>query len=144
MKLHLEIVTPEKVVYKEEVDEVTAPTTNGQISILPNHVGLLTKIEPGELVVKKGNAHQSLAITGGFLEIAQNKITVLADYAVRSESIEVARAQAAQKRAEKLLQEKLGEKDFAQAEADLRKALLELRVAKRRRGSISPTPETSP
>lgn len=144
MKLSLEIITPLKVVYKEEVDELVVPTITGEITILPNHVPLLTKIVSGELIVKKGTALQSLAITGGFLEVSKNKITILADYVVRSEDIETEKAEEARKRAEKLLQEKLEEKDFAKAEADLRRSLLELKVSKRRRGRMQPVPETSP
>ena len=64
MNLLLEIITPEKVVYKDEVDEIVAPTINGEIAILPNHVNLLTQVNPGELIIKKGSRNQSLAITG--------------------------------------------------------------------------------
>ena len=77
MNLLLEIVTPEKVVYKDEVSEVVAPTVNGEIAILPNHINLITQINPGELIVKKNSSFQSLAITGGFLEVNDNKITVI-------------------------------------------------------------------
>ena len=143
MKLQLEIVTPIKTVYKEEVDEVVAPTINGQITILPQHVGLLTKIEPGELLIKKNSSLQSIAITGGFIEVANNKVTILADYAVRSEDIEVAKVDEARKRAEMLLKEKLEVRDFAKAEGELRHALLELKVAHRRK-SRKPMPETTP
>lgn len=133
MNLSLEIITPEKIVYKDEVDEVIAPTIKGQISILPNHIGLLTQIEPGELIVKKDGRENFLAITGGFLEVAKNKISILADYAVRSEDIEVAKAEQAQKRAEKIMEEKVSEKDFAIAQSELRRSILELKVAQRRR-----------
>lgn len=134
MKLLIEIVTPEKIVFKEEdAEEVLIPTPNGQIGILPHHLPLLTQVTSGELVVKKGKATQFLAITSGFAEIANNKITILADYAVRSEEIEIAKAQEAKKRAEQLLNEKISAKDFAIAEADLRRSILELKVAQRRR-----------
>lgn len=129
MALQLEIVTPEKVVFKSEVDEVIAPTVNGQVGILPNHIGLLTKIIPGEVIIKKGSTQHLLAITGGFLEVSGNNVNILADYAVRAEDVEVARAQEAQKRAEKLMQEKKTEKDFKIAQAELIKSILELRVA---------------
>lgn len=131
----LEIITPEKVVYQDEVDEIIAPTVTGQIGILPHHVNLLTKIEAGELIVKKGKTVQHLAITGGFLEVVNNKVSVLADYAVRSEEIEVEKALEAQKRAESLMKqakEKTSEKDFAIAQSELRKAILELKVARRK------------
>lgn len=143
MKLQLEIVTPLKTVYKEGVDEIVVPTINGQITILPQHVGLLTKIQPGELLIKNNSSLQSIAITGGFIEVANNKVTILADYAVRSEDIEVAKVDEARKRAEMLLKEKLEVRDFAKAEGELRRTLLELKVAHRRK-SRKPMPETSP
>lgn len=129
MSLVLEIITPEKVVYKNEVDEVIAPTENGQIGILPGHVGLVSKVVPGELVARKGNSQELLAVTGGFLEIDKDKVTILADYAIRAQDIEVARAQEAQKRAEKLMEEKLTEEEFRVNEAEMIKAITELRVA---------------
>lgn len=131
-----EIITPEKIVFQEEVDEITAPTATGEITILPNHVGLLTKIVPGELTIKKGAQTRFFAVTGGFLEAEKDRITILADYAVRSEEIEVAKAIEAQKRAERLMKEakeKASEKDFALAESELRRAILELKVSHRRR-----------
>lgn len=134
--MHLEIITPEKVVFKEEVDEVVLPTPNGQIGILPNHVNLFTKVSEGELIIKVKGKEQFLAITGGFLEISNNKITILADYAVRAEEIEVQKAIEAQKRAEELLKkskEQLSEKDFAIASAELRRSITQLQVARRRR-----------
>ena len=140
MTLHLEIITPEKIVYKEDVDELIAPTVKGQISILTNHIGLLTQIEPGELIIKKGGREYFIAITGGFLEVKNNNISILADYAVRSEDIEVAKAEQAQKRAEKIMAEKVSEKDFAIAQSELRRSLLELKVAGRRKHHHSPLP----
>ncbi|MCL5439043.1 MAG: ATP synthase F1 subunit epsilon [Patescibacteria group bacterium] len=138
MNLTLEIITPEKIVYKDEVNEIIVETVDGQIGILPNHVGLLTQIVPGELIIKKGSSTQFLAITGGFLEVIKNKATILADYAVRSEEIEVVKAIEAQKRAEqsvKEAKEKAIERDFAIAESELRRAILELKVAQKRRKS---------
>ena len=129
MNLTLEIITPEKVVYKNEIDELVASTVNGQIAILPNHVGLFTKIVPGELIIRKANSQQVVAITGGFLEVARNHISILADHAIRAEDIEVAKAIEAQKRAEKLMAEKTSDKDFRIAQADLVKAITELKVA---------------
>ena len=129
MKLALEIITPTQVVLNEEVDEITLPTVNGEISILPNHIDLLTKIVPGEMTIHLGNKIESFAITGGFLEISSNKVSILADHAVRADDIEVAKAQQAKERAEKAMKEKASDKDFAVAEAELRKSILELRVA---------------
>ncbi|MFH1187074.1 MAG: ATP synthase F1 subunit epsilon [Candidatus Levyibacteriota bacterium] len=136
MNLHVEIITPEKVIYKDDVSEIIVPTENGQITVLANHVNLLTKILPGEMIIKKGNQEHLLAITGGFLEIADNQATILADYAVRAEDIEVANAEAAQKRAEHMLKEKATDKEFRIAEAELQKALLQLKVATKRKRRI--------
>lgn len=136
MKLQLEVITPAKIVLSEEVDEITINTANGQISILPNHIDLLTKLVPGEMIVKIGGKSQSFAVTGGFLEISKNKVSILADYAVRAADIEIAKAKEAQERAEKLMKEKGENKDFVMAEAELRKALLELKIATKHRNRI--------
>ena len=129
MNLLLEIITPEKVVYKDEVAEVIAPTAHGEIAILPNHINLLSQINPGELIVKKGSAYLSLAITGGFLEVRNNKISILANYAIKAEDIQVARAADAKKRAEKIMSEKTTDDNFRIAQGELLKAILELRIA---------------
>lgn len=133
MSLALEIITPEKVIYSGEADEVLVPTPSGQIGVLPHHVHLMSKVVHGELVIKKGKQETLLAITDGFLEVTGNKVTILADYAVRSEDIEVSKVMEAKKRAEKLLEEKLDEQNYAEIEAQLRRSLLELKVAEKRR-----------
>ena len=129
----IEVITPEKIVYKDDIDELVVPTVNGQITILPNHVGLLTKVTPGELIIKKSTSQELLAITGGFLEVAKNHICILADYAIRAKDVEVAKAQEAQKRAENLIKEKANEKDFKIAQTELVKAILQLKVAEKYR-----------
>jgi F-type H+-transporting ATPase subunit epsilon len=129
MNLLLEIITPEKVIYKDEVSEIIAPTVNGEIAILPNHIDLLTQIRPGELVIKKGASQQSLAITGGFLEIQKNKVSILAEYAVKAQDIEVAKAMEAKKRAEKMLSEKATDKELKIAEGEMIKAILQLKIS---------------
>ncbi len=129
MNLLFEIITPEKVIYKDEVNEITAPTVTGEITILPNHVNLLTQITPGELIVKKGNNLQHLAVTGGFLEIQNNKVSVLAEYAIKAQDIEVARATEAKKRAEKVMSEKSTDNELRVAQAEMIKAILELKIA---------------
>lgn len=137
MALNLTITTPEKKVLEDTVDEVVVPTTAGEIAILTNHVDLLTAVKPGELTIKKGSKTSSFAITGGFMEISDNNVSILADYAIRSEDIEVAKAQAAKERAEKAMKEKVSQQDFAEAEAQLRRSLLELEIGRRRRKVIS-------
>lgn len=129
MNLPLEIITTEKVVYKDDVDEIIVPTVNGEIAILPNHINLLTQITPGELIIKKGTSIQSLAITGGFLEVKNNKISILADYAIKAQDIQLARASEAKKRAEKVMNEKTTDNEQRIAQAELIKAILELKIA---------------
>jgi F-type H+-transporting ATPase subunit epsilon len=134
--MHLEIITPEKTVLKEEVDEVLVPTAQGQIGILPHHVNLVTQITQGEIIIKKHSKEQFFAVTGGFLEVANGKVSVLADYAAHAEDIDVEKALKAQKRAEEVLKkgkDQLSERDFAVASAELRKSLLEIDVVNRRR-----------
>lgn len=136
MNLQLDIITPTKSVLSEEVEEITAPTENGEITILPNHIPLLTKVKPGELSIRRNHKSNFFAVTGGFLEVKENKVTILADYAIRAEDIEIAKAKEAQERAEAAMKQKGSARDFAQAESQLRRALLELHVARRRK----PTP----
>lgn len=134
--MQLEIITPEIITYKGNVDEIIVNTADGQIGILPHHVNLFTKVMPGEVTLKIGGKEQFLAITGGFLEVSNNKVTILADYAVHAEEIDVEKALAAQKRAEEILKKKkegISEQDFALAQGELSKAILELHIANRRR-----------
>src|SRR3989344_3353906 len=128
MKLVVEIITPQ--------NEVFVPTVTGELGILPNHASLLTQVLPGELIIKTGGKSQSFAIMGGYLEVSNNQVNVLGDYAVRAESIEIAKAQAAKEKAEKLMKEKTGREDFATIEAGLRRSLLELKVARKHRPKI--------
>lgn len=134
--MQLEIITPEKIIYKGDIDQITVMTATGEITILPHHVNLFTKLEPGEALIKVGGKDQYLAITGGFLEVSNNKISILANYAIHSEDINVEKAMEAQKRAEALLKKKeegISEQDFAEARAELGKAILQLHIANRRK-----------
>ena len=140
----LEVLTPNKKIFSEEIDELIVNTTNGQIGILPNHAQLVTRITSCEMTIKlKGKQHY-FAITGGFLEVDKNKIVIIADYAIHSEDIGAEEAMHAKKRAEEILKrakEDVGESNFAIAQADLRRAVLELHVANRRRRERSPIPQ---
>ena len=142
--MHLQVLTPNKKIFSEEIDELIVNTTNGQIGILPNHIQLVTRIKPSEMIIKiKGKKHY-FAITGGFLEVDKNKIVIIADYAVSSEDIGVEEALQAKKRAEEILKktkENISERDFATAQADLRRAILQLNIANRRRRERSPIPQ---
>ena len=131
--IKLDIVTAERVVYSEDVDVVVAPGVEGQLGILPHHAPLMTTLQPGELVVRKGREEFFLAISGGFLEVRPDRIIILADAAERVEEIDVARAEEAKRRAEERLRERTPELDTTRTEASLRRALLRLEVVGRRR-----------
>lgn len=134
----LQIITPQKIVFKDDVDELIAPTEMGEIGILPNHVPLVAKIVPGELIIQKGGKLSSLAVTEGFLEIKKDEISVLANFAIRAEDIQIAQVEEAKKRAELVAKEKATDRDFKIAEGELLKSLIQLRVATkyRRRRSL--------
>lgn len=134
--LKVDIVTAERIVYSEEVDALVAPGMEGQLGILPHHAPLMTILQAGELVVRKGGEEDTLAISGGFLEVRPDRVIILADSAERAEEIDAERAEAAKKRAEARLVEKTAEMDLARVEASLRRAMARLTVAekiKRRR-----------
>jgi F-type H+-transporting ATPase subunit epsilon len=128
--LKCEIVTAERVLFSGDVDEVVAPGVEGQLGILPHHAPLITALQPGELVVKKGQEEEIFAVGGGFLEVIQNTVTILADSAERADEIDVERARAAKQRAEQHLQSTPAEEmDFVRAEAAMRRALARLRAS---------------
>ena len=104
--LKIDIVTAERVVYSEDVDMIIAPGIEGQLGILPHHAPLMTTLQAGELLVRRGSEEDSLAISGGFLEVRPDRVIVLADSAERAEEIDIARAEAAKKRAEQRLVDK--------------------------------------
>src|SRR4028119_1294653 len=100
-KLRIEIVTGERLVLTDEdVDMVSVPGAAGQLGILPEHAPLVTLLSQGELRIKKGNSEQSILVFGGFMEVADNKVLVLADTAERLEELDLAQAEDARKRAE--------------------------------------------
>lgn len=131
--IRLEIVTAERIVYSEDVDMVVAPGVAGQLGILPHHTPLMTTLQPGELLIKKGGEEISMAVTGGFLEVRPEKVVVLADAAERVDEIDLQRAMEARRRAEERLKERGPEMDMARAEAALRRSLIRIKVAERRR-----------
>jgi F-type H+-transporting ATPase subunit epsilon len=134
-KLRLEIITGERVVLEDsDVDMVVAPGTDGALGILPHHAALVSTLQPGELRVKKGGAEVAMAIGGGFLEVAGDRVLVLADSAERADEIDTARAEEARRRAQEQLTTRRGqdELDLVRAEAALRRSMVRLRVARRR------------
>ena len=134
MPLTLEIVTAERVVFTDDnVDMVVAPAADGEVGILPHHAPLLTVLKIGELRVKKGADEQSIVVAGGFMEVLNDKVTILADAAERSEEIDVAAAEQARSRAQDALANKEALGDQAAAQAAMQLAALRLRVGSRRR-----------
>ena len=131
--IRLDIVTAERQVYSEEVDLVVAPGIDGEMAILPGHAPLMTTLQPGELLIRRGGEEIPLVITGGFLEVRPERVTVLADAAERVEEIDAERAEEAKRRAEERLGEKLGAADLARPEAALRRSMIRLRVVQKRR-----------
>jgi F-type H+-transporting ATPase subunit epsilon len=129
----LEIVTAERMIFADDVNEVVAWGVEGQLGILPHHTPLMTMMQPGDLLIKKDNEEEYLAISGGFLEVRPDKVIILADACERAEEIDIARAEAAKRRAEETLKERPPEVDTAAAEAALRRSLARLKVAERRR-----------
>src|SRR5512145_3160401 len=123
MPIHLEIVTAERVVLSDDVDQINAPTRDGRIGILPRHAPLLTVLDVGELDIIKGDQRMPFAISGGFMEVLPDRVIVLADSAERAEEIDEARAEAARMRAETRIAQHRGEQDLALAEAHLRRAI---------------------
>ena len=131
-KIRLRVVTPSRMLLDEDVDEVTAPGELGEFGVLPNHIAFLTTLVPGELSYKQGLSKKTLAVGGGYAEVLDNVMTVLAPAAEFADEIDSARAQRAKERAEKLMAElNREEKDWEMAEAALKRALVRLQVASR-------------
>jgi len=135
VKTNLKIITLEKIAYEGEVDQVTLPTMDGEITVLANHVPLISLLKSGELIIKNGNEEISMAIYKGFVEIKKNHITVLTDTAERAEEIDEERAQMAKERAQELLKEKerLSDVAFAGLVVSMEKSLIRIKVARRKK-----------
>jgi F-type H+-transporting ATPase subunit epsilon len=138
--LELVIVTPERQLLREGVVEAVLPGANGQLGVLPGHAPLITELGIGELTYRSANANHTgvLAIVRGFAEVLADRVTVLAEVAERAEEIDLARAQAALKRAEEHLAARAEDIDWERANAALQRALVRIRVAeymKHRRGA---------
>ncbi|HVF70170.1 MAG TPA: F0F1 ATP synthase subunit epsilon [Chthoniobacterales bacterium] len=131
--LRLEIVTPEKTAYSEDVDMVTLPGSEGELGVYPNHVPLLTTINPGELRVVKGGKETFLAIGEGFVEVTGTAVSVLTDMALEATVIDESAAEAAVERAKAAMKDDLGSEEVAAVQASLQKALAQLHVKRRRR-----------
>jgi F-type H+-transporting ATPase subunit epsilon len=127
--LHVEVVTAERELYNGEADLVSAPSAEGRIGILPQHAALLTLLVPGELRIKLGGEEEPLFVSGGFLEVFEDTVTILADTAEHAEEIDQARAEAARRRAQDSLEHAESERDRAELQGALQRAITRLRVA---------------
>jgi F-type H+-transporting ATPase subunit epsilon len=133
VKIKFKIVTPERTVYEDEIDQVTLPTADGEITVLPNHIPLISVLASGELVAKYGGEEIAMAVSGGMIEVRKNEITILADTAERAEEIDMQRAEEARERAEKMKDEKIrmDETEYAAVAALMERNLARIRVAKK-------------
>lgn len=131
-KIRLRLVTPRRMLLDEEVEEVAAPGALGEFGVLLNHISFLTLLESGEMSYKQGPDKYYIALGGGYAEVLDNVMTVLADVAEYADEIDVERARRARERAEETM-EKLNrdDKEFLVAEAALRRALVRMQVAAR-------------
>ncbi len=133
MPMSLEIVTAERVVLSDEVDQVNVPTKDGRVGILPRHAPLLTVLDTGEMDIIKEDDRTPYALSGGFMEVHANRVTILADTVERADEIDEARAERARQLAEERLAQHISEQDAAIAEGELRRAMVRLRVAQLKR-----------
>lgn len=133
MPLLLEIVTPERLAYSDMVDAVVLPGSEGELGVLPHHAPLVSMLGVGELHIRKGGSVETFAIIGGFLQVRPDKVVVMAETADMASEIDLEKAQAARREAERALEDTSREPaDLAQARAQLQQALLRIRVAERR------------
>ena len=133
MPLHLEIVTPERLAYEDDVDMVLVPGIDGELGILPHHTPLVSLLGVGELKIRKGGSEESFAIAGGFLQVRPDKVVVMAETADLASDIDLEKAQQARAEAERTLEAGFVEgADLTAARAELQRALIRIRVAERR------------
>ena len=137
-EMRLEIVTAERVVYSEDVSILVAPGSDGELGILPGHAPLLTTLDPGEIRVSRGGQDSYMAVSGGFLEVIGNRVTILADTAEQADEIDAERAEAALRRAEERAASATSDMDLERALASMRRSSARLGVARRRRRRRSP------
>jgi F-type H+-transporting ATPase subunit epsilon len=132
--IKFEIVTPERVILKREVFQITVPTTTGEITILPDHIPLVSVLQPGVIEVKRtDNVSEIISVSGGFIEVMKDKVVILADTAERAEELDEERIKTAKQRAEELKQnaKAIDDVQFAAVTAQLEKELARLRAVNR-------------
>lgn len=143
MPTHLQIITLDRVTYEDDVDLVVLPGIDGQLGVLPRHAHIVTALQAGEIVARKGGEEASIAVSGGFAQVSPESVAVLADAAEHAEEIDIERAQAARDRAQQRVAERppITDVDVARAESALARSLIRLKVAEKsgqRRGTGVP------
>jgi F-type H+-transporting ATPase subunit epsilon len=133
--VRLDFVSQDHMVFSGEVNEITAPGIEGELGILPRHAPMITVLAPGEVQVKReGQADLFFAVSGGWMEVLPNQVTILARTAERSDEIDVQRAEAARARAEELLAQGVTREERAGLEMQLRRSQIRLRVGRKQAG----------
>ena len=130
--LRLEIVTPDGIVYSEDVDMVTLPCVEGEMGILPQHVELMTQLVPGEMIVRRGGHDGFMAVGEGLVEVTAKRVAILTDMAIPADKIDEAMVEEARQRAEARLREKVSAEEIASLNASIARSLAQLRVKRRR------------
>lgn len=128
-KLNLEVITPERLVLRELVDEVVLPGLDGELGILPEHTALISQLKTGILTYRQGSGSKQLHVSGGFAEVQADGVAVLSDVAERPEDIDLERAQRARERAEQRLKSQSDSIDFRRAELKLQRAAIRIQLA---------------
>jgi len=128
-KLNLEIITPERRVLSESVEEVIVPGLEGELGILPLHTPLISQLKTGIITYRQGNERKSVHVSGGFVEVLPEQVSVLSDVAERPEEIDIERARKARERAEKRLASVGEDIDFRRAELKLQRAMIRIQLA---------------
>ena len=134
--LQLSVMTAERTVFSGEADVVIVPGADGELGILPSHTPLVSALSPGELRIREGGQEEALALSGGFLEVKDNQVSILADTAERADEIDEARAEAARERAQVALRDHPRDINPAIFAAAMRRSTIRLRVARRRRERV--------
>lgn len=133
LSIKFKIVTPERTVFEEDVFQATIPTSDGVVTILPNHRSYIASLMSGEIMLRKGKDEFFISISGGFMEFNNNELVVLADTAERAEEIDIKRAEEAKKRAEELKKQKItmDEEEYARVAAVIEREAARIRVARK-------------
>lgn len=129
--INVSVVTPDGPVYEADVEMVSTKAQSGELGILPGHIPLVAPLQIGAVRLKKGSSTELVAVSGGFLEVRPDKVTILAQAAEKAEEIDVERATEARQRAEQRLQGKQDDVDFKRAELSLKRAINRIEVGQR-------------